>query len=89
MNKKIKEVLQVLRQWGATQITMTIERKEKSYGAFNILIFLTAYRLKAIEIAQLYKAIAKTGKPLVEIQVNEPPDENSNKSRSNTKNKNT
>lgn len=86
LNKKVSEVLKVLRQWRAMQITMTIEHREG--GGYNLLIFLTAHHLKAKEIAQLYKAIAKTGNPLVEIQISESPDESSDKSTSNPKNKN-
>ena len=85
MNKKISEVMKVLRQWGAYQITMTIEHRKG--GGFNILIFLTDHPLKAIEISQLYKAIAKTGKPLTEIYINKFPDESSDESAGNSKKK--
>lgn len=86
MNKKINEVMKILRQWGAYQITMTLEHRKG--GGFDILIFLTDYPIKTIEIAQLYKAIAKTGKPLTKIRIDTFPDEGDNKTAGNSKNKN-
>lgn len=50
--------------YGAKQTTLTIERSESKCGAYNMIMYISPdRRLKAEEIAKLYKLLSKSVVP--------------------------